>query len=193
MNFALLLHLLLTLTGGSPSAKGPILLETKAEHQVRMSRVATSLSIFPKDNYGWHWSKRELQLVLISTLYIESGFHHDVHSGKKLGDNGRAACLAQLHVTHLVPRERWHRITGTGLRETATCIQSAANVLGHLARTCTKKAGGLTQSKLRIIFNAYQSGRCNGPGHTTKNRIRVYWKLWSQERKLRKGLRSIKI
>lgn len=166
--------------------------EPAEERRARLTTIATAIgaeSAEPPE--GWRWSSRELAAALIATTYPESQrFHRDVHSGRRRGDRGKAACIGQVHAQPLVPRAEWRASMGTGLEATRVCIRATARVLGASAR-CVGPGRELDAAQVARIAAAYGTGKsCNPRLSFARARGRHWLELDRRLRELLKPERA---
>lgn len=131
---------------------GELAPETPSERRDRLETVARAIELEVPD--------RQWRAVVIALLWHESRYALDVHSGAKLGDAGRAACLGQLHRLGL-PRDEWEALTGVGLPATRRCVRVAYQRLRAAQRWCGYHAG---DRSIGAALALYGSGReCSAP------------------------------
>src|SRR5690606_35641666 len=83
--------------------------------------------------------QRQLLALILVTWHGESRFALDVHRGEPGiwgSDDGRAACLGQLHSNARLPREAWEATKGTDIEATTNCAMATARALQSAAATC---------------------------------------------------------
>ncbi len=123
-----------------------------------ITKAEVSITVPP----NWRFGRVELLALLHATSYQE-GFrwHRDVHSGKIRGDNGKAACLNQVH-SHFkwASKERWLASMGTDLESTKVCFQIAADILAHYSQTCVSE--WQAKNDLRGAFASIVAGYGTG-------------------------------
>lgn len=98
--------------------------------------------------------------LVSKTIWDESGrLRKDVHSGKKLGDFGRASCLGQLHSQRLVPKAEWRTLTGIDLESTRRCIRATTRLYSYLADRCGTLSWGTLADTWTRWAVAYGTGK----------------------------------
>lgn len=115
---------------------------------------------------GWRAGSWELAAALAKNSYDEGQrWHPDVHSGRRRGDHGRAACLNQIWAHYAwFPRAEWRASMGTDLEATRVCMRGAARILAHYSTRCTQPWMGV-ETRLSYIFAGYGTGlSCNPKG-----------------------------
>jgi len=139
---AWLLALALSMTPAwYPPGKNP---ETPLEYQKRVDTIAAAIAAEVEND-------RQLAAAVLVKWHAESGgFNLAVHSGARLGDDGRAICLGQVHVSRALPKADWLQLAGTDLAATRRCAAVSARLLGNARRHC----GSWPRA-----FSAYASGR----------------------------------
>jgi hypothetical protein len=137
--------------------------ESEADRAARLGTIAQAIhDVAAAPPPGWSWGPEELAAALLATAYEESGrFRRDVHDGTKLGDNGRARCLTQVHAQDALPRNQWRGTTGLDYDATRRCFQAAATLLALSARCVTRPELGAHQ-RARIVA-AYGTGKTCDP------------------------------
>lgn len=158
--------------------------ETYAERAERFEVIAAAAAIESAFHpEGWRWSALTMTATLLATTY-EEGWHWSlaVHSGKRLGDGGRARCLAQLHKHPTwVPGPMWKATTGVDLDATQLCFRGAARVLAHYSATCVSErqaATDLEGSLARVVAGFGTGTSCsptNRPWAVKRARRAVKW------------------
>jgi hypothetical protein len=135
--------------------------ESNSERRQRLETVARAVEL--------EVPTRQWRAVVIALLWHESRFARDVHSGARMGDAGRAACLGQLHRLGL-PRDEWEALTGVGLPATRRCVRVAYQRLRAAQRWCRARHG---DSSIAATLALYGSGRsCRAPW--TAERVATY-------------------
>lgn len=135
--------------------------ESRDERRERLETVARAVEL--------EVPTRQWRAVVIALLWHESRFARDVHSGARMGDAGRAACLGQLHRLGL-PRDEWEALTGVGLPATRRCVRLAYERLRAAQRWCRHREG---DGSVGAALALYGSGRvCRAPW--VAPRIRTY-------------------
>src|SRR5262245_35429479 len=81
--------------------------ETREEYEARVATIAEAVAVEARAARGWSWSATDLAFAVMTVMYNESRFALSVHNGERLGDHGRARCLAQIHTSGLVPKDEW--------------------------------------------------------------------------------------
>lgn len=138
--------------------------EAPAARVERLSTIATAVATVADESApGWRWGRRELAAALVAVTYPESHrYSRDVHAGERLGDRGKAACLAQIHAGALVSREEWRASMGTDLEATTLCVRLAARVLGAASK-CVSRGRELDAVQVARLFAAYGTGYSCSP------------------------------
>lgn len=138
--------------------------ETPAEREVRLRAIAAAIAqVASQPPDGWMAGSWELAAMLAATTYEEGQYWHvEVHNGKRRGDHGRAACLAQVHAhPSWFPKAEWQASMGVGLEPTVICMTGASRVLAHYSRRCTQPWMSV-EVRLSRIAAGYGSGiSCN--------------------------------
>lgn len=143
--------------------------EDPADRFERLSTIARAIALesaHPPE--GWRWGSAELAALLLATTYEEGWrWRRDVHAGQKLGDAGRARCLAQIHRHPTwMPRELWLASTGTDIESTRICVAGAARVLAHYAAECVSERGveDVEGSFARVVAGYGSGSGCSPKG-----------------------------
>jgi hypothetical protein len=131
--------------------------ETRAEYEARVATIAEAVATEVAEVRLRGLGARDLAFAVMTLMYNESRFALDVHSGERLGDRGRASCLAQIHKSGLVPRDEWEVLTGVDLESTRRCARAAIRLLGAQYRRCAAGSPSTRQAIARA-FAAYASG-----------------------------------
>ncbi|HTM44687.1 MAG TPA: hypothetical protein VL137_07010 [Polyangiaceae bacterium] len=117
--------------------------ETEIQYRDRVETIAEAIAAEVSDP--------ELAAAVLVKWHAESGgFRLSVHSGERLGDNGHAICLGQLHQSRDLLKEDWLRLAGTDLESTRRCAAATAKLLGKARRLCRDWGRA---------FSAYATGR----------------------------------
>ena len=150
--------------------------ETQEHYENRVARIAVAIAEEAEQAPGWSWGARPLAFAALTVMYKESHFALAVHSGEKLGDEGRAACLGQLHVSGLVPRHEWMELTGVDVAATRRCARATMRLLAVQHRGCRMRRQSPTIGNMSQIFAAYGSGGSCKPTSSSTARARTwYW------------------
>lgn len=129
----------------------------------RLAVIAEAIALESWSVSGWRWGTEDLAWLLFATTAEESGgFRLDVHDGRRTGDHSRARCLAQLHVSALLPRAEWLATTGTNAEATRTCMRAAARAY-VAASACVGQPGPLNQWSVARLAANYGTGRTCSP------------------------------
>lgn len=141
--------------------------EEPAARYERLSMMAGAIAEVASDPpEGWMAGSWELAAELAATSY-EEGQRWDlrVHQGKIRGDQGKAACLNQIHThPYWFPRADWRASMGTSREATVICFRGAARVMAHYSRSCTQPWMGV-EVRLAWVSAGYGSGvSCNPKG-----------------------------
>lgn len=172
---ALFAAMLLSLTPAwYPPDKRP---ETDADLRERYAVIAKAVAT-EAPRVDSSWPTHALAFAAIVTFHGESRFALDVHSGERLGDRGRAACLGQLHrygMTH----EQWERLTGTSLDATRRCARATMEAIARSDRYCQHRHRAARPMRERVAraLSLYGSGRTCGPLTSSKKRARTWSRL----------------
>jgi hypothetical protein len=103
--------------------------ETESAYGDRVETIVKAIASEVKDP--------ELAAAVLVKWHAESGgFRLSVHSGERLGDDGRAICLGQLHMSKDLLKADWLKLAGTDLESTRRCAAATANLLGKARRLC---------------------------------------------------------
>lgn len=97
----------------------------------------------------WRGPARDLALLLLTQAYYETRFAQHVHEGKcrvHLGecDGGKATSLWQLQAGAHLPKERWEKLSGTGLAATTHAAFEAGRALGRGRNYCGSTVGAIS-------------------------------------------------
>ena len=107
---------------------------------------------------------RRTALIMLSIMFMESGFHYGVDVGRIAGDGGRSVCVLQRMVGNSETPEGWDRVDL--IRDRRKCIRSALNLAGK----CNGMCGG-------DWIKAYGSGSCSRGGKAAAKRWALYYRL----------------
>lgn len=152
--------------------------EAPADRAARLSTIARAIALesaHPPE--GWRWGPPELAALLLATTYEEGWmWRRDVHDGRKLGDNGRARCLAQLHRHPTwMPKDLWLASTGTDLESTRICVAGAARVMAHYSKVCVSewRAKNDLEVSFARVAAGYGTGKRCAPMASSERRARL--------------------
>jgi len=122
--------------------------ETQDQYNERVKTIAVATSETTNDP--------EMALAIVTQFRYESHFSKNVHSGKKLGDGGRAICLGQHHINWRTKSE-WQALAGLDLESTLRCASATRDALQAGRRFCRVNHG--KRIDWRHIFSYYSTGR----------------------------------
>ena len=150
--------------------------ETAEDRRARVEMIARSAAVASlehADGSGWRW--RELAAAVLVKQHAESRFALDVHSGARLGDRGKAACLGQLHQSRFLPASEWRALVGTDEDATLRCAQATARMLVAHARHCQVWRGLRANWEIvAITFASYGTGGQCDPLDSSRERAFVW-------------------
>lgn len=95
-------------------------------YRARLDTIATAISLETEPVKHGRYAVAAAVLV---TLYRESSFRLEVHSGEVLGDHGKAICISQ-QWRNGRSQEEWLALAGVSLEATRRCV--GATVVGLL-------------------------------------------------------------
>jgi hypothetical protein len=157
------------------SAKNAEHPDDRAERLSTIARAIALESANPPE--GWRWGPPELAALLLATTYEEGWmWRRDVHDGRKLGDNGRARCIAQLHRHPTwMPKDLWLASTGTDLESTRICVAGAARVMAHYSKVCVSewRASSSLEVSFARVAAGYGTGKSCSPLASSERRARL--------------------
>jgi len=134
--------------------------ESKDEFLARMAIIAqTTDRAVSKVAKSAGPRRRALELAVIVTYWGESHFAPDVHSGARLGDQGRAICLGQHQQADLTEAE-WASLAGTDYESSLSCAVVTASRLQRSWRYCRNLDPSFSWGH---AFALYGSGRTCRP------------------------------
>lgn len=110
--------------------------ETYDQYAERLNTITSSIVTEVEEYPPRHWNATELSATLLVLTYRESAWRLDVHSGTRLGDRGKAACLAQVHSSRILPTNEWVSTMGTSEVSTRNCMLAALSYLVPAQRRC---------------------------------------------------------
>lgn len=136
-------------------------IETKGQASARKLDIATAA--LTGSSVPGPIPQRQLLALILVTWHGESRFALDVHRGEPGiwgSDDGRAACLGQLHSNARLPREAWEATKGTDLEATTNCAIATARALQSAAATCGYDGA---EYSIHRVLRQYGSGTgdCN--------------------------------
>jgi len=150
--------------------------ETRAQYEERVSTIAQAVAAEVQEVRLRGLGAKDLAFAVMTIMYNESRFALDVHAGERLGDRGRASCLAQIHKSGLVPAEEWEVLTGVDLEATRRCARAAVRLLGAQYRRCAQPSSGGRMAMARA-FAAYASGSSCTPTSSSLRRAEEWEEL----------------
>ena len=151
--------------------------ETVEQYRARVEVIASAIVAEAAQAPGWGWGTRALAFAALTIMYKESGFALSVHNGEKLGDRGRASCLGQVHMSGMVPKHEWVRLTGVDTESTRRCARAPLRYLVAQHRGCRLHKTPLNMTNMARVFTAYATGgRCT-PGTLGMKRARAWNQL----------------
>lgn len=148
--------------------------ETQTEYESRIERIAEAVAEETAQVRGWTWGRRALAMAVLTVMYNESRFAVAVHTGEQLGDRGRASCLGQIHVSGMVPREEWEKLTGDDIESTRRCARATIRMLVAHYRGCGLHKRGASVDGVARMFAAYGSGNSCTPTRSALSRA-AFW------------------
>jgi hypothetical protein len=154
--------------------------ETLEQYRARVDVIASAISTEANQAPGWGWGSRALAFAALTIMYNESGFALSVHTGEKLGDRGRASCLGQVHMSGMVPKHEWARLTGVDTESTRRCARATIRYLVAQHRGCKLHTRPLDLSNMARVFTAYATGGSCVPGKVGLIRAREWNKLMTR-------------
>jgi hypothetical protein len=138
--------------------------ETPDEQRARLGTIAGAIATAARDAAdGQGWTASELAGWVLVLWKEESQFDLRVHAGIPhpvwSSDEGRAACMGQIHKSRIVPPEEWAVLSGTSEERTLQCARATLRVCIAQAKQCGVYLRRQA-SKLGVAetFAAYGSG-----------------------------------
>lgn len=132
--------------------------EDVEQYRARVQVIAESIASEASDARGWGWGTKALAFATLTLMYNESRFSLSVHTGEKLGDRGRASCLGQIHMSGMVPKHEWMRLTGADTASTRRCARATIRLLISQQRVCRLQAHPGNVRNMARVFTAYGTG-----------------------------------
>lgn len=150
--------------------------ESHADRSARMATIAEALAVESRPVGAW--SRDAVAWLAWATWYEESGrFRHDVHSGQRMGDDGRSRCLGQIMIgTLTATRSEWTDLAGTDLAATRRCAAKTVEIIRLHALRCRVARHEPTAYALAVAAAGY------GSGYSCDARHRHGGRLWAQSR-----------
>lgn len=111
----------------------------------------------------WAWGPKALITATLEHMYEESRFDVRIHAGDPHplwdSDDGKAACLGQLHQSGIVPPREWVVLAGTDREATLRCVRATMRVLVSLQRMCANRLPP-TVPNMAAVFGGLSGRGC---------------------------------
>ena len=150
--------------------------ETPLERAQRIQTIVEAIALETAEPPElWPWPAEDLALAVLVMTWSESGrWRLEVHHGSRMGDKGRARCLAQVWPGFLATRSEWRRSAGSDLESTRLCVRLAVRHLTFHADRCRVPMAP-SERQMARIFSGYASGYSCSPRWLTSVSRAALW------------------
>ncbi len=168
--------------------------ETPAERRARMTLVAVAVDFVADDAVcegsalrkdcrpWWPGKKRELVAAILTIGWFESRYAERIHSGKKLGDAGKAIGIWQVQANRHIRGAAWRAMGGTDYTSTVQAAYWATRIFSQAYRRCANRG----KRGVQQAFSMYATGYSCEVFKQAPKRYRFYQgvkrKLWEKRK-----------
>lgn len=126
--------------------------ETPEQYRARVAVIASAVAL---ETPSLEWAS-----VVLTVMHRESRFALAIHSGQKLGDQGRAICLSQQHRNGR-SEAAWLALAGTSPEATRRCVRATYRTLRRAMGWCRSRHGSAGMAEALSLYANGQDCRAS--------------------------------